>query len=109
MLRRLGLELSAYNFGNKCKMDINYILPPYIVPELPGSLEKRYRFNISNSPADLDDCYIDIRRFPDSENPVFYLICNVGNDLDSPSEVAPIPLFLNNCLLNLPCGNGICP
>ncbi len=80
-------------------MNIQYVFSAAISAKLTNRLQKGQRLNITHRAADLDNGNIDILGVV--QNLAFYLVGNVGNNLNRPPKIIPTPLLTNNRIVNL--------
>src|SRR6185369_11061146 len=101
MLGRLGLQLTGgTDVGYQRNMDIERVPLPPIEAELADRFQKRQRFDIANSPADLDNRHV-------GPFGVFYdfmldLIGYVRNYLDRTTQIIAAALLGNDRKIYLP-------
>ena len=81
-------------------MDVERVLAPDVLPQLPDRLEERLALDVADRAADFDDHDVGIAcNRPDA---VLDLVGDVGNDLDRPAQVVAAPLFLDHRQVDLP-------
>jgi len=82
--------------GNECNMDENCIFSADFMLELPNGFQKRLTFNVTNRSPHFNNgnsgffiCKVPVK-------PAFDFVCNMGNDLYSPSTVITTAFFLQD-------------
>ena len=92
VLGRLGLELpSRSDVGDESDVTVEDVLPPHPGGKLTDGFEEGKTLDVSHRTADLADD--DVPGIGNVENLLLDLAGDVGNDLDSPSEIFPLPFL----------------
>ena len=109
LLRWFCLHLpGCFQIRNQSHMDQNRILMTDFMLKLTDGLQKRLAFDITYRTANFDNSdSLFIRKFCTVET-AFNFICNMRDNLNSPSAVIPMSFFLKNGPVNFTgCNIGI--
>ena len=79
--------------GDQCHMYINRVSTALLKPHLPYGLKERLALDVSDGSAYLGDNYVGIVFLSYIIYEAFYLVCHMGDYLDSPSQVLAVPLL----------------
>jgi hypothetical protein len=102
VLYRFRLELfGRHEIREQSDMDELYILLSELVPELSCCFEEVFILHISYSSSDLDDRDIRIRRFESFLDFFFHEIGQMGNYLDSTTEIVSATLSFDDLFVEL--------
>ena len=100
MLSGLGLLLARRpQVGHQGHVDITDVVPAHVLAELADRLQEREDLDVAHRAADLGDDDVDVLG-PQALDPEFYLVGDVGDDLDRLAQVLAPALFANNRLVN---------
>src|SRR3712207_8153148 len=91
MLGWLGLELAGgLDVGHVGDVDVEYVAPADVVPELPDCLQERQALDVADCAPDLG--YDDVLVLAEAAYAVLDLVGYVRDDLHGRPEVVPPPL-----------------
>ena len=100
VLRRLRLELAGRaDERHEREMDVQRVVAPDVLAELPDGLQERQALDVAHRPADLDEDDVDV--IGGASDGVLDLVGDVRNDLDRAAQVVSAPLFLDHALIDL--------
>ncbi len=86
-------------------MYIQDVVPPDVLLQLPGGLQKRQTFDIADRSAEFGNHDIDRFIVGGADYAFLDLISNMGDDLDCPSQIVALALFIQNGPINLAGGD----
>ena len=109
MLGGFGLLLALEVFHNQGHMDENDVFGRFFPVHLADGFQERHALDISHGPADFHQADVSPAPGRNLPNPVLDLVCDVGNDLDSLSQVVTSPLLCDNRLVDLSRGEVMVP
>jgi len=87
-------------------MEMAFCLPNSWISWRQAS-KKGNGLDIADSAADFHNRHIDFGVVGHGKDTLFDFVGDVGNDLDSATKVFSGPLFFDDRLIDLPCGDGV--